>query len=99
MIVNGHTIKAYAILYRANLCEADLSEAIGVIDAGQDHRGYRFLAHWRGEDGWWVHAGCRYFSFEEAREHWSAKQEPARSLALARVNMLRQLTELHGDPE
>ncbi len=51
---------------------ADLRWAMGVIDAGTNHRGYRFLGV-RHDDGWRVAAGCRWFTVAEARAHWRRK--------------------------
>lgn len=63
-----------ADLTRANLSDAylsgtNLSGAAGIIDAGQDPRGYRFVGV-QHADGWLAAAGCRWFTIPEARAHW-----------------------------
>ena len=68
-----------ANLYRANLRGADLREANlygakGVLSAGFDARGYHFYAV-RQEEGYRVHAGCRWLTPEEAIEHWETRHE------------------------
>ncbi len=65
-----------ADLSGANLSGANLSGAnlIGanLIDAGQDSRGYRFVAHqYKGEII--ITAGCRTFPLKEARKHWKGR--------------------------
>ncbi len=63
-----------AYLCDAYLCDANLGGAnlcgTNVIDAGQDQRGYRFVA--RNGKPPMIVAGCRWFTFAEAREHWGA---------------------------
>ncbi len=77
---------SWADLYGADLSGANLSGtnlcgANGIIDLGQDPRGYRFTAHQQ-NNGWCILAGCRWFTIPEATEHWTAKGNKD---ALARV--------------
>lgn len=92
---NLHMADLYgADLRRSNLLGADLSEAylpnanltgaIGVVCAGTDRRGYRFIGV-KHEDGWRVAAGCRWFTISEAIEHWTKKDNKD---ALSRVNTI-----------
>ena len=71
-----------ANLSHANLSGANLSRATGVVDAGTDPRGYRFIGV-RHDDGWRIAAGCRWFTILEAKAHW--KNNPD---ALARLNVI-----------
>jgi len=73
-----------ADLSRANLHGADLSEAYGIICAGTDPRGYRFVGiSWAG--GPRILAGCRWFTYAKAIAHWTAK---GNADALARVGLI-----------
>lgn len=76
----------WANLRGANLRGADLSGAdlsgANLIDAGQDRRGYRFVAVSH-DDGIRIAAGCRWFTLAEARKHWKTNAE-----ALAKVEMI-----------
>lgn len=67
-----------AYLGGADLTDADLGGArfrgsyirgAGLIDAGQDSRGWRFIGC-RFNGGVWVAAGCRWLSLSDARSHW-----------------------------
>ena len=77
-----------ADLYSANLTGANLTGAIftGAIFTGanlysrtvQEHLrravrsdGYEFYL-WHCEDGFYIMAGCRFFTLEEGRAHWAA---------------------------
>lgn len=73
-----------ADLSKAYLPNANLTGAIGVICAGTDRRGYRFVGV-KHEDGWRVAAGCRWFTIPEAIEHWTKKDNRD---ALSRVNTI-----------
>ena len=73
----------HAVLRHAVLTGAVLTGAVGIIDAGQDPRGYRFVGV-RHTDGWRVAAGCRWFTIAEARAHWGIKNRDA----LARVSVI-----------
>jgi len=66
----GGTDLRNAYLMRANL-----------IDAGQDSRGYRFVGV--PTDGLRIAAGCRWFTLNEAQEHWANSPD-----ALARVELI-----------
>ena len=55
-----------------NLSNADLRGAT-IIDAGQDSRGYRFVAR-QGEPTM-IAAGCRWLTISDAREHWKDNPE------------------------
>ena len=58
-----------ADLRGTNLRGANLLEAEGVIDGGQDTRGYRVVG-WMHDDQLMIKAGCRNFTLAEARAHW-----------------------------
>ncbi len=88
---------AYADLSGANLSDANLSGANlsgaflsganlsyvgGVICAGTDRRGYRFVGVMHA-DGPRIAAGCRWFTLDEARAHWASNPD-----ALARVELI-----------
>jgi len=78
-----HAVLRHAVLTGAVLTGAVLTGAVGIIDAGQDPRGYRFVGV-RHTDGWRVAAGCRWFTIAEARAHWGIKNRDA----LARVSVI-----------
>ena len=63
-----------------NLSGADLSGAY-LIDAGQDNRGYRFVA--RQGEPMMISAGCRWLTAAGAREHWANNLE-----CLGKVEMI-----------
>ena len=86
-----------ADLYRANLADAKLV-GTSVIDAGQDVRGFRFVAvpH---VDGPCVAAGCRWLRIEQAREHWQtahASDLPLRAECLAKVDLIEKIALARG---
>jgi uncharacterized protein YjbI with pentapeptide repeats len=72
------TIFKDADLTDADLADAALGTAIftdcrGIVDAGTDPRGYRFIGVKRSPEqggGWMIQAGCRWFDRNEAEEHW-----------------------------
>ena len=78
----AHADLTHANLADAYLADAYLAHAIGIICAGTDPRGYRFVgvAH---PDGPRVAAGCRWLTIAEAREHWAYNRD-----ALARVALI-----------
>ena len=53
-----------ANLYGANLCGANL------IIGGQRADGYKFFLY-RDNNILMIRAGCRYFTYEQAKEHWN----------------------------
>ena len=71
---------SYANLSGAYLRGADLRGAY-LIDAGQDNRGYRFVA--RQGDPMMIAAGCRWLTIADAREHWANNLE-----CLGKVEMI-----------
>jgi hypothetical protein len=79
-----------ANLSGANLSGANLSGANlygqRIIDAGLRSDGWRFLLTGFAEEGWRIKAGCRNFTIEDARKHWSLRyvgeQRGAESLAI-----------------
>ncbi len=68
-----------ANLSRADLSGADLSgakinndkTAIGLLRRATRSDGYEFFL-WHCEDGFYIKAGCRFFTLEESRKHWKA---------------------------
>ena len=65
-----------AYLRGANLGGAYLGGA-SVIDAGQDSRGYRFVAV-KQESDWSIYAGCRAFTcIADAWAHWQERHDGA----------------------
>ena len=77
-----------ADLASANLASADLASATGIVCAGTDRRGYRFVGVLH-VDGWRVAAGCRWFTLPEAVAHWTAKGNHD---ALARLAVIQAAT-------
>ena len=58
---------------------------IGIIDAGHDNRGYHFFGVRGKSIGYRIRAGCRWFTLQEARLHWSDRGNDD---ALARVRLI-----------
>jgi len=58
-----------ADLYGATLCDADLRDAKGVLRLPVSDLSYDWLAICH-RTHWMIHAGCRWFTIEEARAHW-----------------------------
>lgn len=56
----------------------------GLVDAGMDKRGYRFLGVWYA-DHWYVSAGCRWYPLPDAKEHWDQRSN---NDALLRVQLI-----------
>ena len=79
---------ASANLASADLASADLASATGIVCAGTDRRGYRFVGVLH-VDGWRVAAGCRWFTLPEAVAHWTAKGNHD---ALARLAVIQAAT-------
>jgi hypothetical protein len=70
---------ARASLDNANLVGASLVGAkinndktvIGILRRATRSDGYEFFL-WHCEDGFYIKAGCRFFTLEEGRKHWKA---------------------------
>ena len=62
-----------AYLRGADLRGADLRGA-NLFDLGQRSDGYQFFAHKR-NDTLYILAGCRYFTIEDAWDHWKNKRQ------------------------
>lgn len=83
---------ADAVFTDADLTGVDLRDALieraifnnckGIIDAGMDPRGYRFVGVKQDNSSWRVKAGCRWYSITQALDHW---READNDDALARV--------------
>ena len=82
-LVGAHLVGAN--LDGANLDGARLVGARGIICAGTEPRGYRFLGV-RHADQWYVAAGCRWFTIPQAVAHWTQKDNKD---ALARVGVIQ----------
>ena len=61
-----------ADLRGANLRRADLHDAIGILDAEYDRRGYRFVGV-QHEAATMVSAGCRWRPLPAAEQHWAER--------------------------
>lgn len=72
------------LMARADINGANVFHGGGIIDAGIDNRGYRFIGINYGEE-WMVKAGCRWFSIENAKHHWEVGPNHD---ALARVGVI-----------
>ena len=59
-----------ANLRGANLRGADLQDAKGIIRLGPSIDGYEFFGVVR-EGIVWIKAGCRWFTADDARKHWT----------------------------
>ena len=68
----------------AALADTKFFACPGFRDGGIDDRGYRFVAV-KHDAGWMVQAGCRWFTAEQALEHWEFREN---SDALARAALL-----------
>ena len=83
-----------ADLRGADLRDANLRGAKSIICLNiGDPRGYRPVAVWH-EDGWRISAGCRWFTLDEAQEHWRKSYSGCRELGdlyLAEIKRLRKL--------
>jgi uncharacterized protein YjbI with pentapeptide repeats len=66
----------------AKLADAHLTGACGIICAGYDTRGYRFLGVKQDDVPWHVLAGCRWFAPNKAREHWRNNKDALARLAV-----------------
>jgi hypothetical protein len=63
-----------ANLVGANLVGAKINNdktVIGVLRRATRSDGYEFFL-WHCEDGFYIKAGCRFFTLEESRKHWKA---------------------------
>ncbi len=75
----NETVLSGATLYNAIFAGADIDGVVGIalaagiIDAGFDGRGYRFVGV-NHDRGWMVKAGCRWFTMQEAEDHWTRKE-------------------------
>jgi Pentapeptide repeats (8 copies) len=59
----------------------------GIVDAGTDWRGYRFIGVWHTDGSeWHVKAGCRWFTLGRAFDHWEQRENAD---ALMRVALIR----------
>ena len=76
-----------------------LNRIKGVVNAGHDMRGFMFMAFKSSKHGWFVKAGCRYYSWKDARIHWLEAHEQDQYLhndIMIRLNTLQSLIQLHG---
>ena len=65
---------AHARLVGANLDGAKINNdktAIGILRRATRSDGWEFFL-WHCEDGFFIKAGCRFFTLEEGRKHWKA---------------------------
>jgi hypothetical protein len=63
-----------ANLARASLVGAKINNdktAIGILRRATRSDGWEFFL-WHCEDGFYIKAGCRFFTMEEGRKHWKA---------------------------
>jgi uncharacterized protein YjbI with pentapeptide repeats len=64
-----------ADLTGVDLRDAQIESAIfkgctGLVDAGTDPRGYRFVGVKQDDSSWRVKAGCRWYGIKQAIQHW-----------------------------
>ena len=85
-----------ADLSGADLSETSLNRAKGIKILGQDPRGYIFYMI-NQEESYKIHAGCRWFTYDEAINHWSSRRhnESLTKEILLYVGMAKNLAELH----
>lgn len=73
----------------ADIETADFTDCVGIIDAGTDDRNYRFIGVKpllvKGGGFTMVKAGCRWFTIDEAMQHWRMRENED---ALARVRLI-----------
>lgn len=72
-----HSFARWTDFYRGNE---------GVVDAGRDARGYRFMGYWYA-NAWHIAAGCRWYDKEEALSHWGP-DDRANKDAMRRVRLI-----------
>ena len=88
-----------ANLRGANLRGADLGGARGILRVGPVDSWEMHAVRW--QDGLRIHAGCRWFTAAEAREHWGPKCGDRRGHGdrmLAGLDALVALAKAHGWP-
>lgn len=76
-----------AYMRDTHIKDTDFSACIGVVDAGTDDRGYHFIGVKQRDGSWMVKAGCRWFSVDDAIDHWTHKENED---ALARVRRIME---------
>jgi uncharacterized protein YjbI with pentapeptide repeats len=76
-----------AKLLDASTETADFTDCIGIVDAGTDPRGYRFIGVKQSDGTWMVKAGCRWFTMSRAIEHWTDRGNYD---AMARVRLINE---------
>jgi uncharacterized protein YjbI with pentapeptide repeats len=87
-----------ADLHHANLCGADTARARGLISLGCDKRGYDFFAVQQA-GGYFIYAGCRWLSADDAETHWSRRHEDdpeLRAEILAKLTLAKTVAEEKG---
>ena len=103
MIQIKHKISG-EILFEANLgslkvvVEAAISAEADLIDAGQDIRGYRFVAVKNGGDIF-ITAGCRWLCLDDAKNHWAESHNDRPELkaeCLAKVSLIESVATARG---
>jgi hypothetical protein len=82
-----------ADLSRADLSWANLSGARGVISISFDPRGWT-AALWKKGDNFWINAGCRSFSLEDAFAHWGGANYPNKERGNRYVESIKFLIQL-----
>ena len=94
MNVNGCEVGPGADLRGADLEGADLRGARfssnSVICLGPGHRAYEMVAIQQA-NGYRIKAGCRWFTYTEACEHWADNAEQ-----MARVELAETIAKLRG---
>lgn len=88
---------ASANLSGANLIGADLRGA-NLIIGGQRSDGYRFLAYREKDGRVFIRAGCRYFTLDDARDHWTRTRggTPLGAESHALVDHLEAMARIAG---
>ena len=68
----------------------------GIVDAGYDDRGYHFFGVRGKTKGYRIAAGCRWFTYQEALQHWTDKNN---NDALARIMVIDTGFRRIADPD
>ena len=92
-----------AYLEGSDLRGADLRGAClrgaDLLDAGQDSRGYRFVAVKQKKGPYLIFAGCHTFTLKEAQAHWKKRHEGDQALQAecqAKIKLIAAVAKARG---